>query len=39
MKRAADEYSKRLLDAAQSLPIPTKPARTGSRPAGKLAQA
>jgi hypothetical protein len=40
MKRAADEYSKRLLDAAQSLPIPTKPARTGtSRPPGKPAKA
>ena len=24
LKRAADEYSKRLLDAAQSLPVPTK---------------
>jgi hypothetical protein len=40
VRRAADEYSKRLLDAAQSLPIPTKPARAcTSRPPGKLAKA
>jgi hypothetical protein len=40
MKRAANEYSKRLLDAAQSLPIPMKPARTGTRqPPDKLAKA
>jgi hypothetical protein len=36
MKRAADEYSKRLLDAAQSLSVPTKPAR--GQPPSRLAK-